>query len=39
MVEVAAATAVATAIAGDKPYEVNGQVADVKVGTVVRSVP
>ena len=39
MVEVAAATAAATAVSGDKSYEVNGKVADVKVGAVVRSVP
>ena len=39
MVEVAASAAGATAIAGDKPYEVNGQVADVKAGAVVRSAP
>ena len=39
MVEVAAATAAATEVSGDKSYEVNGQVADVKVEAVVRSVP
>ena len=39
MVEVAATAAAATAIAGDKSYEVNGQVAAVKVGAVVRSAP
>ena len=39
MVEVAASAAVATAIAGDKPYEVNGQVAAVRAGAVVRSAP
>ena len=37
MVEVAVATAGATTIAGDKSYEVNGQVAEVKAGAVVRS--
>ena len=36
MVEVAAATATATAMAG-KSYEVNGQVAEVKAGAVVIS--
>ena len=36
MVEVAAATAAVTAIAG-KSYEVNDQVAEVKAGAVVRS--
>jgi hypothetical protein len=36
MVEVAAATATVTAIAG-KSYEVNDQVAEVKAGAVVRS--
>ena len=39
MVEVAAATAAATAVSGDKPYEVNGQVAAVRAGAVVRSAP
>ena len=39
MVEVAAATATVKAVSGDKSYEVNGQVVDVKVGAVVRSVP
>ena len=37
MVEVASSTTGATSIAGDKPYEVNGQVAEVKAGAVVRS--
>ena len=37
MVGVAAATAAATAVSSDKPYEVNGQVAEVKAGAVVRS--
>ena len=37
MVEVAAATAAATAVSGDKSYEVNDQVAEVKAGAVVRS--
>ena len=37
MVEVAATTAAATALAGDKSYEVNGHVAEVKAGAVVRS--
>ena len=39
MVEVAAATAAATAVSSDKPYEVNGQVAAVRAGAVVRSAP